>query len=171
MALAITQAARNGATGLLHDAQHHHHPTRLACHGLKGHLHITKKASVVKAFDVLLQGAAVKHRPGLERNLTGHHIGLGFTLDGLALVVRGGAFFVNELHLHALHRAFAHLKLHIPIRADPTRPGNPGQGITLIGIPLLQFLHAHLQGVEVEGLAVIGRKGVLDQLGGQFGLA
>ena len=61
--------------------------------------------------------------------------------------------------------------MHHPLGGHLRRARDPGQGIALVAVPLLQVLKAALQGVEVEGLAVVGGEGIGNQGGGQLGLA
>ena len=155
LALAIAQATREGTGGLLGNAQHHRHRAGGLGHGLEGHLDIAKQAGAVKALDVFFEAAAVKAVTGLGGQFPGHHPELGFALDRLAFGVGGGALLIHELDLDASHGAFAHRQLHHPLGGHLGGTCHPGQGIALVAVPLLQILKAALQGVEVEGLAVV----------------
>ena len=108
--------------------------------------------------------AAVEGVAGLDRNLSGDHPGLGFAADRLTLVVGAVALLVEELHFDARHGALTHQQLHHTRGADAGWTGDPSEGIALIGVPLLQLSDAGLQGVEIQGLAVVRGKDVGDEV-------
>ena len=156
---------------MLGDPQHDGHRAGGLGQGLKGHLDIAEQAGAVEAFDVFFEAAAVEAVTGLGGQFPGHYPELGFALDRLAFGVGGGALLIHELDLDASHGAFPHRQLHHPLGGHLRGPRHPGQGIALVAVPLLQVLEAPLQGVEVEGLAVVGGEGIGNQGGGQLGLA
>ena len=171
LALAVAQTTREGPRGLLGDPQHHRHRAGGLGQGLEGHLDIAEQAGAVEAFDVLFEAAAVKAVAGLGGQFPGHHPEPGFALDRLALGIGGGALLIDKLDLDASHGAFPHRQLHHSLGGHLGGTRDPGQGKALVAVPLLQVLEAPLQGVEVEGLAVVGGEGIGNQGGGQLDLA
>ena len=169
LALAVADTAREGASGLLHHPEDDGDGPRLTGHGAQGDLDVTKQARAVEALDVVFQLAAVEGVAGLDRNLPGDHPGFGFAADRLALVVRAVAFLVEELHFNTSHGALTHQQLHHTSGADAGGARHPSQGIPLIGVPLLQLGDARLQGVEIQGFAVVRGKDVGKKVLGKLG--
>ena len=169
LALAVADTAGEGAGGLLHHPEDDRDSPRLTGHGAQGDLDVTKQARAVEALDVVFQLAAVEGVAGLDRNLPGDHPGFGFAADGLALLVGAFALLIEELHFNAGHGAFTHQQLHHTRWTNAAGARHPSQGIPLIGVPLLQLGDARLQGIEVQGFAVVRGKDVGKKVLGKLG--
>ena len=161
---AITKAAGDGARFGFLDLQDKRHKTRVRWNGAQGDSDIGKQACAIETFQVLLQDAAVKAIPRLGGHFAGDDPALGAPADELSVFIGGFPVVVCKLDLNVRHPALTNREDDHPFRGDSRWPQHPGQGVALLGIPLLQTGQAPLQARQVNGSPLVRLEGLLHHL-------